>query len=232
MTPSKNGDTERAIYQRFKEFGETHPNYQYVYMGTPSGGYVQYPEGNMDGPYDPRHRSWYPVALENTYEAVLGQPYYFATDDIVIIGGSKALKDNNGKVIGVVALDISLDKITELVEQAGKDAKGYFIIVDDSGTIIADPSNKDNNFKNVQEVYGSEINTLILSGANYDEVNVNNKPYLIKSLKSNNTNWSYVALLDKDIMLNPITNLVKLAFTITSIISILAILIGILISRR
>lgn len=232
MTPSKNGDVEKAIYQRFKEFGETHPNYQYVYMGTQTGGYVQYPEGYMDGSYDPRQRSWYPNALKNPDKAVLGSPYYFATDDIVIMGGSQALKDSNGNIIGVVALDMSLDKITELVEKAGKDAKGYFTIIDDSGTIIADPNNNANNFKNVVEVYGSEVSELILSGANYKEIELNNNSYFIKSLKSDNTNWTYVALLDKDSMLRPITRLVKLAIAIVSIISILAVLIGIIISKK
>ena len=132
MTPSKNGGVEQEIFQRFKEFGETHSNYQYVYMGVESGGYVQYPEGKMDGPFDPRQRPWYPLALNNPDKAVLGEPYYFATDDIVILGASQALKDANGNVIGVVALDMSLDKITEMVDKAGVNTKGHFIVVDKS----------------------------------------------------------------------------------------------------
>jgi methyl-accepting chemotaxis protein len=232
MTPSTNGDIEKAIYQRFKEFGEAHPNYQYVYMGTQLGGYIQYPEGNMNGPYDPRQRSWYPVALENTDSAVLGKPYYFATDDIVIIGGSQALKNSNGDVVGVVALDMSLDTITELVSKAGQNAKGYFTIIDDSGTIIADPSNGSNNFKNVEEVYGTEIGKLILSGADYNEVQLNNKSYLIKSIQSDSTHWRYVALLDKDSMLAPISRLVQFTVVVVSIIAVLAVFIGILISKK
>lgn len=232
MTPSKNGGVEQEIYQRFKEFGETHPNYQYVYMGVKSGGYVQYPEGNMDGPFDPRQRPWYPTALNNPDKAVLGEPYYFATDDIVILGASQALKDANGNVIGVVALDMSLDKITEMVAKAGVDTKGYFIIVDGSGTIIADPSNSDNNFKNVVEAYGDEFNNLILSGADFNEVEVANKAYLVKSIESDKTNWRYVALLDKEDILSPITNLIRVEIIIISIVSLLAILFGIFTSLK
>ena len=150
----------RKFTSDLKNLVKTHPNYQYVYMGVESGGYVQYPEGNMEGPFDPRQRPWYPVALNNPDKVVLGDPYYFATDNIVILGASQALKDTKGNVIGVVALDMSLDKITEMVDKAGKDSKGRFIIVDDSGTIIADPSNSDNNFKNVTEVYGDELSSL------------------------------------------------------------------------
>lgn len=232
MTPGKNGGVEQKIFQRFKEFGETHPNYQYVYMGVESGGYVQYPEGNMEGPFDPRQRPWYPVALNSPDKAVLGDPYYFATDDIVILGASQALKDASGKVIGVVAMDMSLDKITEMVDKAGKDSKGYFIIVDDSGTIIADPSNGDNNFKNVTEVYGDELSNLILSGADFNEAKVDNKAYLIKTVKSEKTNWRYVALLDKGDILSPITNLIRLEMIIITIVSLIAILFGIITSLK
>jgi methyl-accepting chemotaxis protein len=232
MTPSKNGGVEQDIYQRFKEFGETHSNYQYAYMGVKSGGYVQYPEGKMEGPFDPRQRPWYPVALNNPDKAVLGEPYYFATDDIVILGASQALKDSNGNVIGVVALDMSLDKITEMVDKAGTDTKGHFIIVDNSGTIIADPSNSNNNFKNVVEAYGDELSNLILSGANFNEVEVDNKAYLVKSIKSEKTNWRYVALLDKADILSPITDLIKLEIIIISLVSLLAILFGIITSLK
>ncbi|WP_312045677.1 methyl-accepting chemotaxis protein [Anaerotignum sp.] len=232
VTSNKNNDIEKAIYRRFEEFGKSHPNYQYVYMGTQWGGYVQYPEGNMDGSYDPRQRPWYPIALENSNEAVLGKPYYFSTDDIVILGGSQALKDANGNVIGVVALDMSLDKITEMVDKAGKDTKGYFMIVDDSGTIIADPSNSANNFKNLAEVYGNDISNVILSDADYDEVMYNNKSYLIKSLESNKTNWRYVSILHKDEILSPIKNLERLAIIIISIVSILAVLFAIFTSLK
>lgn len=232
MTPSKNGGVEQEIFQRFKEFGETHSNYQYVYMGVESGGYVQYPEGKMDGPFDPRQRPWYPLALNNPDKAVLGEPYYFATDDIVILGASQALKDANGNVIGVVALDMSLDKITEMVDKAGVNTKGHFIVVDKSGTIIADPSNSNNNFKNVEEAYGNELSNLILSGADFDEVEVDNKAYLVKSIESEKTNWRYVALLDKEDILSPITDLIRLEMIIISIVSLLAVLFGIITSQK
>ena len=232
MTPSKNGGVEQEIFQRFKEFGETHSNYQYVYMGVESGGYVQYPEGKMDGPFDPRQRPWYPLALNNPDKAVLGEPYYFATDDIVILGASQALKDANGNVIGVVALDMSLDKITEMVDKAGVNTKGHFIVVDKSGTIIADPSNSNNNFKNVEEAYGDELSNLILSGADFDEVEVDNKAYLVKSIESEKTNWRYVALLDKEDILSPITDLIRLEMIIISIVSLLAVLFGIITSQK
>ena len=232
MTPSKNGGVEQEIFQRFKEFGETHSNYQYVYMGVESGGYVQYPEGKMDGPFDPRQRPWYPLALNNPDKAVLGEPYYFATDDIVILGASQALKDANGNVIGVVALDMSLDKITEMVDKAGVNTKGHFIVVDKSGTIIADPSNSNNNFKNVEEAYGNELSNLILLGADFDEVEVDNKAYLVKSIESEKTNWRYVALLDKEDILSPITDLIRLEMIIISIVSLLAVLFGIITSQK
>ncbi len=232
MTPSQNGPMEQAFYQRFKEFGEAHPNYKYIALGTEFGGYVQYPEGNMGANYDPRKRPWYTLALENPDKAVLGKPYYFETDDIVIVGGSQVLKDSNGKIIGVVDIDFSLDQVTELVGKVGKSEEGYFIVIDDGGMIIADPSNSANNFKSVEDAYGKDIDRLISSDADYTEVNLNDKPYLIKSIKSDSTNWRYVAFLDKGYMLSPITRLEKIGVVTVVIIALFALLIGMIISSK
>lgn len=232
MTPSKNGTTEKAIFDSFKTFGETHPNYQYVYMGTENGGYIQYPEGNMDGAYDPRARPWYPVATSTPDKAVLGKPYYFATDNIVIVGGSQAIKDASGKVIGVMALDMSVDTVTKLFKEASKDFYGYFMLIGKDGTIIADPSNKDNNFKNIKEVYGEQLAGLVSTGANYTDLTLNNHSYLIKSLPSTSTGWTYVALVDKAAMLSTMSALQQILMLTVIIVAVLAILIGYFVSSQ
>ncbi len=197
MTPSRNGGIEQDIFESFKEFGVTHPNYQYVYMGTEQGGYIQYPEGNMDGAFDPRQRPWYPDAVANPNKPVLGSPYYFATDDVVIIGASQAIKNASGKVIGVMAMDMSLDSLTSMFEEASRDFYGYYMLVGADGTILSDPSNKENNFKNISEAYDSQFATAVTSNADFEKVKIDGKNYLIKSISSENTGWNYVSVVDE-----------------------------------
>lgn len=212
MTPGSNGGIEQQIFQNFKEFGETHPSYQYVFMGTEKGGYVQYPEGNMDGAFDPRKRPWYPSAVASPDEVILGSPYYFATDDIVIISASQAIKNAGGKVIGVMAMDMSLDVLTTMFEEASNDFYGYYMLVDSDGTIISDPSNTENNFKNISEAYDSQLADAVSTNADFKPFEIKGNNYLIKSIHSDSTDWNYVSVVDEEAMLKAVTNLERFIY--------------------
>lgn len=231
MTPSKNGGIEQQIFENFREFGETHPDYQYIYMGTETGEYIQYPEGNMDGPFDPRQRPWYPDAVANPDRAVLGKPYYFATDDVVIVGASQAIKNDSGKIIGVMAMDMSLDSLTSMFEDASENFYGYYILVGADGTIISDPHNADNNFKHVTEAYGSEFAAAISSNVDFEKYIVEGKTYLIKSISSVNTGWNYVSVVDEDAMLKAVTDLERYVYIAAIIIFAVAIAFALFVSK-
>ncbi|NYB75401.1 methyl-accepting chemotaxis protein [Sedimentibacter hydroxybenzoicus DSM 7310] len=218
MTPSKSSGVEKDIYESFREFGETHPNYQYVYMGTEQGGYIQYPEGNMDGAFDPRQRPWYPDAVANPDKPVLGSPYYFATDDIVIIGASQAIKNTSGKVIGVMAMDMSLDSLTSMFEKASRDFYGYYMLVGADGTILSDPNNKENNFKNISEVYDSQFAAAVTSNADFEKVKIDGKDYLIKSIYSESTGWNYVSVVDEYAVRGVVRNTGKFVYLSMAVI--------------
>ncbi len=197
MTPSKNGGVEQEIYEGFEEFGDTHPDYQYIYMGMGHGGHIQYPEGNMEGAFDPRKRPWYSLSVANPDKPVLGSPYYYEAGDIVVVAASQAVKNSSGKIIGVMGVDMSLDSITSMLEEASRDFNGYYMLVDADGTIISDPSNKENNFKNISEVYDSQFATAVTSNADFEKVRIDGKNYLIKSIFSENTGWNYVSVVDE-----------------------------------
>ena len=231
MTPDQNSNVEKNIFELFKGVGESHPAYQYIYMGTEEGGYVQYPKGKLDGPFDPRNRPWYPKAKENPDKAVMGDPYYFASDDVMIVGGSKVLKDSDGKTIGVVALDISLAKITELLKKASKDFYGYFLLVDNKGCIIADAKNPKNNFKHVDKTYGEKMHKLVFANANYSEIKLKGKTYLVKSDKSDKTGWQAVALVDKKAMLHQVSALRRIILLILVGVSAFAIALGAFVAK-
>jgi len=208
VTPSKNGGVEQQIYENFKEFGETHPNYEYIYMGTEYGGYVIYPEVSMDGSFDPRQRPWYPEAISTPDTTLVSKPYSFATDGFEVIGVSisQAVK-NNGKIVGVMAIDISLDSLSSMFDKASEDFYGYYMLVDGDGIILSDPKNKENNFKNISETYGSEFANAVSSNVDFEQLEIEEKDYLVKSVFSDSTGWNYVSVVDKDAMLKSATNL-------------------------
>ncbi len=232
MTPSKNGGIEQEIYNNFKEFGETHPNYKYIYMGTEKGGYVMYPEVSLDGAFDPRQRPWYPDSIVNPDVALVSEPYSFATDGYVDIGISisQAVK-NNGKIIGVMAMDVSLDIISSMFDDASKDFYGYYMLVDGSGIILSDTNNKENNFKSLSEVFSSDVTNAISSNVDFKELKINGKDYFVKSVFSDNTGWNYVSVVDKDAMLKAVNDIKVFAYMAAILIFAVAIVFALFVSK-
>lgn len=231
MTPGSNGGIEQQIFESFSEFGDTHPNYRYLDMGTVEGGYVQYPEGNMDGSYDPRVRPWYVGASAKPDEVVLGTPYYFATDDIVIINASQAIKDDEGEVIGIMNVEISLDSLTSMFEQASKNFNGYYMAVTPDGTIISDPSNKENNFNNISDVYDPQFAAAVSSNADFEKIEINGKSYLVKSITSNGTGWNYISVVDEYAVNEPVRNTGKFVYVSMAIIFAAAVVFALMVSN-
>ncbi len=231
MTPGQNGGIEQEIFESFQEFGKSHPSYQYVYMGTQNGGYIQYPDGNLEGSFDPRVRPWYPDALNSGDEAILGDPYYFATDDVVIIGASQAIKNSSGEPIGVMAMDMSLDSLTSLFNKASENSNGYYMLVGKDGTIISDPSESENNFKNISEVYDSNFVNSVTTNANFERIDLNGEKYFVKSVLSENTGWNYVAVVSEDKLLSVVNTLFNLIIFTILIVLAVAVLVGVIVSN-
>lgn len=226
MTPSQNSKVEASIFERFEEFGKTHPACQYVYMGTEEGGYVQYPEGSMDGAFDPRVRPWYAPAVSAGGEPVVSPPYYFATDDITLMGISEAIKNDQGKIIGVMALDISLEKLTSMFEQASVEGKGYYMLVGSDGTIIADPSNKENNFKNISEVYDTNFVNAFDQNAQFENIKMNGEGYYVKVSDSGQNGWKYIAVFSEKELLGVVDGMRNIVLIALLAIIAFAIFVG------
>lgn len=231
MTPGQNGLVEREIYKSFSEFGKSHPDYQYVYMGTEQGGYIQYPDSEIGAAFDPRVRPWYPSAKAAPGAPVLGEPYYFETDDIVIIGASQAIVDSRGNVIGVMAADMSVDSVTKLFEMATQDSKGYYMLASGDGTIIADPSNPENNFKNLSEAYGEEFLKAVSQNADFQKITIEGQSYFLKSIKSEKTGWNYISVVSEAALFESVHRLQGVIYVALAVIFFIVLAAGAVVSN-
>ncbi len=144
MTPMENSEVEKQAYLVLKDFGETHPDLAYVYLGTSSGAYLQWPVGESGENYDPRDRPWYTNSIDKT--DVVRVPAYGDTEGVPYVDYLKRFEGQNG-VFGVVGVDVTLTKLTEMVRNVVFGETGYVMLVEDTGNVLADPSNPDNNFK-------------------------------------------------------------------------------------
>ncbi|MBV8474158.1 MAG: SpoIIE family protein phosphatase [Hyphomicrobiales bacterium] len=87
--------------------------------------------------YDPRTRPFYEAAMRQP-DRVLTDSYVFASNGKLGITIARKL-EHDGKQVGVVAADITLDSLSSFLTEQPVGAHGVAIIVDDRGGVVAAP---------------------------------------------------------------------------------------------
>lgn len=229
MTPSKNGPIEQKIYKVFSQFGETHPAAAYVYMGTPEGGYIQYPEGNTTPGFDPTKRPWYEAASGDPGEVKMTSAYAATGSDSIIVSNVVAIEEN-GENKGVLGLDVSLQGLTELIKEISIGKKGYVILTQSDGTILADPKNPGMNFKPISELKIPELSKSLKEGS--FEATLDGNDYVLNVVESKNEGWKYIAVIDKSELTSTANHIRNIILLLGAIVAIIAIVVSIFMSVR
>jgi methyl-accepting chemotaxis protein len=215
MDPESKGPVEAEMYRTFRDLGETHPNVRYVYMGTSWGGMVQWPKEDFVTAYDPRKRPWYEQGMSangHTHRT----PAYAAVGisaqetDVSFV---RQVNDNTGKHLGVVAVDISLKELTAIVSkvQLGKD--GYLMLIEDTGTVLADPSDPSRNFKLLASL-GDGYRQIDGMSGGLHSVRIGSTSYDCVIYTSPQLGWKYVGLIPHAEMMEGAN---RLAFTLVGV---------------
>ncbi|MCV6588774.1 MAG: methyl-accepting chemotaxis protein [Marinobacterium sp.] len=144
------GDPEAEAFAVMNAFGETRPDLMYVFLALETGGYIQWPAGKM-GNYDPRSRPWYQAAIGKRGQPIRPPAYEDLTTGMPLLDYLYHFSTDSG-LQGVVGVDVSLKKLAEMVKQVRFGEQGYLILMEDTGTVLADSANPDNNFKAVNSL--------------------------------------------------------------------------------
>lgn len=189
-------EKERSAYNTFERLLKSHPDFAYVYAGLEDGGYTQAPSENMGNKFDPRKRPWYTQGKQSATEVTLLSAY-ITTQGVPNIGVVAKVHDASGKLVGIAAVDMSLAKLTEIAANIKIGKTGYMMIVQDDGTILADPKHEDFVFKKISELsesYGalSETKEGLVEDLDIDGVNMFGSVYV-----SPESGWKYVALINR-----------------------------------
>ncbi|MGB0496242.1 MAG: cache domain-containing protein, partial [Kangiellaceae bacterium] len=195
MTPLQNSSVEKELYQLFTDFGDSHDGIAYIYLGNEQAGYLQWPNGKIGKSYDPRIRPWYQTGITENGEIKRTQAYYFASDDAVIISTVKAFQDSQGTNLGVIGMDVSLGGLSEIVKKIKLGESGYLMLIEDSGTILVDPKNAENNFVSFTEAQQGLFKPLADISSGQVELDINGESYFANVYTSSHLGWKFVGLL-------------------------------------
>ena len=94
---------------------------------------------NPPSDYVPQSRPWYTAALAAAGEVAVSEPYIDVVSGDIVIAYSRQIFDDNGSPLGVVSLDVMLDRIQNYAVESRLSADSYGILLDGDLKVIAHP---------------------------------------------------------------------------------------------
>ena len=208
--------------------------YQDVYMGFPDDTAIMGSGFDIEAEYAKgwraTQRGWYQVAMADTNSVGITDLYIDTATGDLCITVAKAVKQGN-QVVGVVAIDILVNYLQEVVFAADMNGLGYSMLLNTNGDFFIHPDSdyapdSQGNFKNLGTVKnGVYANLWRDIGASdgvykYHDANGVHKYYASTTLDT--TGWHMVSALDTGIVTQPITRVILIVVPITIAILIIA----------
>ncbi|WP_291563421.1 MULTISPECIES: methyl-accepting chemotaxis protein [unclassified Clostridium] len=176
---TKQGNENKAV-ESFKNIEEIKDNIFSVYAFNEKTKLYCYPPDEVDSSFNLNERPWYTEAMKDENLLYVGTPYNDHSSGKIILTLSKALKDDNNKLAGVVAIDMDLGKISEKVSKMKIGKDGFNIVAYKNGSIIAS-DNEELIGKNLNDeewskgILDNDIMDVTFDNVNYHAVKVENK---------------------------------------------------------
>ena len=131
--------TENEVEDFFDGLIADNPYIKSIYFGDKYNNLIISGDWTPPEGFDWISRDWYVKALEADGLAY-SDVFLDAIDDKPIIAISKPVYNSNNEFLGVVACDISIEKILEIVEETKVKDLGYSFLIDGTGNILAHPN--------------------------------------------------------------------------------------------
>ncbi|MFP4199262.1 MAG: methyl-accepting chemotaxis protein [Halanaerobium sp.] len=129
---------EEEIKDLLKSVSDNYDQFLNLYLGSTDGEMIIVPDQDLPSDFDPRERPWFQNA-ENTDKAIWTDTYIDAGSGDLIISVARRVVDQEGDLVGVLAGDISLAGISELVGTTKVGETGYTFMIDANSQVLAHP---------------------------------------------------------------------------------------------
>jgi methyl-accepting chemotaxis protein len=217
MNALGNSEIEASAYRLLATFGETHKDLTYVYLGLDDGGYIQWPQEDMST-YDPTVRPWYSSAKSKMNSPVRTPAYRDFTSGAPILGYTHTFTAVDG-LIGAVGIDVTLSKLTNMVNEIKFGDEGYVILVEETGRVLADSAVPDNNFKILSEI--NDDYKRLATTSDFTEVELAGRSWFASVHTSPVIGWKFIGLKPTSEVFAA-TNVLELSMLIISIVLVVA----------
>lgn len=218
-------ENNHKFLELFEGFAKSHPSTAYLSIGLSDGGYASWPDDPKIVNYDPRQRPWYKAAIAAPGTTVRTGAYYWAPDDVSLIGTVHTVTDAAGKLVGVVGLDVSLKQLTELVKNIKLGNSGYLMLVEANGNVLVDPSDANHNFKPLADL-GANYAELAKRADGPTQVEIDGKVYMVNIISSQGLGWRFIGLIEREEVMAKASSLTWLIAAIAAALAVIFAIVG------
>jgi methyl-accepting chemotaxis protein len=221
---------ERLLYDEFIRVANANANYGLVFMANDDGQYAQAPEGQVKSAgYDPRKRSWYVEAMASSKKIFVSSPYQTTGGGMVCSILTRTF-DPRGRPLGLLGVDYSLESLTRDLDGRRILERGYLVIFDAKGRIVADgryPENvgkKPEDYPELRKRMASAPDGA-LEGADAD--GVDSLTY-IRSIES--LNWKAAIVIAREVEQSMARSLIRNIVLVSVILGLALLLLGVILA--
>ncbi len=153
LPPHNKESINRSLTPYFANIVEGIKEIQFAYIGTPDKAMYIGPLDDFDfTAFDPTSRPWYQDAVQSPDDYIWTDPYIDAITGKPIMSLGKAVSIND-ELVGVAAMDFSLDNISAMVTGIEIGEAGFAFLLDQNGVLLAHPQWQDQLGQNIKEQF-------------------------------------------------------------------------------
>lgn len=223
----------QQLIERFAHYGAAHPSAAILSIGLEDGSYAKWPDDPQLANYDPRSRPWYKAAMASPGKTVRTPAFYPAYDygkeDAALVGTARAMITSDGIVKGVLAVNVSLKNLTELVKSIKLGESGYVMLIED-GIVLVDPRDTTHSFKPLKDL-GAAYAKLATIPQGSTEVELNGIPYMANVWTSPDLGWRYIGLIERSEVMSAATRMTYLTTLIVGGLTVIFALVAVAFSK-
>ena len=135
---SANTFTDGAAIQLQNDFNDyilLHPEAKAIYVATSNDDIIQAPAIERPTNYSYKNSDWYTEAMNKKGEIIVSEPHLTADNELVI-----TIAQTTNDHSGVVAIDLPLNHIQQLINKIEVGRQGYAVLLDKNRKYIAHPT--------------------------------------------------------------------------------------------
>ncbi|CUA79030.1 methyl-accepting chemotaxis protein [Anoxybacillus suryakundensis] len=225
FTKTEDAQLWPQIDEQFATFLNIHKKVQLAYIGTANGNMYTTPSVDLPPDFDPTTRPWYKAAVAAPDKVIWTESYVDAVTNDYIVTIAKAIVEN-GQVIGVIGLDVSLNTLAETVEQFHVGYNGYPVLFDQNKLAIVHPQYKGKDMSD-----HPVVKTMFSKDKGAYEYEQDGEKRLLYFATIPKLNWKVGAVYKEKDLLATLTAIGKTSWTIVVIATVLASLLIYAVSR-